>query len=124
MRLVIAISMVLVATTGQSALAQGGQGGGGGGAARMQAALFEGLTLTDAQRAKVDSIESAYRASAGGAGADRQAMRQSRQQEAADLRAVLTPDQQPQFDKNLASIRSRTRARGGMRDSSSGAPPQ
>jgi Spy/CpxP family protein refolding chaperone len=122
MRLIIAVATVVFATTGQLAYAQGG--GAGDGAARMQAALFNGITLSSAQQTKVDSIEGAYRSSAGGADVDRQQARASRQREAADLRSVLTPDQQTQFDKNLDAIRSRMRARGGMRDQGAAGPPQ
>jgi Spy/CpxP family protein refolding chaperone len=121
MRLIVAAAAVVFATTGQLARAQGG---GGDHVTRTQAALFSGITLTDAQRAKVDSIAGAYRASAGGASADRQQMRESRQREVADLRSVLTSDQQPQFDKNLASIRSGMGGRRGMRDSASAGSPR
>jgi hypothetical protein len=85
----------------------------------MQAALFNGITLSGAQQTKVDSIEGAYRASRGdmtpGPGmseGDRQKMRESRQHEVADLRTVLTPDQQSAFDQNVANMRQ-MRSRGG-----------
>jgi Spy/CpxP family protein refolding chaperone len=129
-RAALAAAMVALAISAQPVLAQGG-GGGGGGAQRMQAALFQGITLTPAQKSKVDSIAGAYRANNAGvtpgpdmSPADRQKMRDSRQHEIADLRSVLTSDQQPTFDQNVTQIRSSMRSRGGMRDSTAGGPPQ
>ena len=120
--------MVALAVIGTPAFAQGGGGGGGGGAggggARMQEALFKGITLSSAQQTKIDSIRAAYRASAGDASGgsemspdDRQKRRQAMRQQVTDMRAVLTPDQQPQYDQNVAAIRTQTRTRGGGRDS-------
>lgn len=95
-------------------------GGGGDRGARMHAALFQGITLTDTQQKKVDSIEASYKASRSGmtpgpdmSADDRQKMRESMRQESADYRGVLTPDQQTQFDQNLSTLRSQMRARQG-----------
>jgi Spy/CpxP family protein refolding chaperone len=128
-RAAVAAAVVALAISAHPAVAQGGGGGDGG--QRLQTALFQGITLSDAQKTKVDSIAGAYRASMSGvtpgpdmSAADRQKMRDSRQHEMADLRSVLTPDQQPTFDQNVSQIRSRMRTRGGgMRDSTS-PPPQ
>jgi Spy/CpxP family protein refolding chaperone len=115
--------MVALAMSALPAAAQGGGGGMGGGGdrgARMHAALFQGITLNDTQQKKVDSIEASYKASRSGmtmgpgmSADDRQKMRDSMRQEAADYRTVLTPDQQSQFDQNLANMRSQMRNRGG-----------
>lgn len=98
-----------------AAYAQQDQGGGGGRGGRMMTALFQGITLTDAQQKQVDSIRTAYRPQMQSAGQDRAARRDLMQKQTADLRTVLTPDQQTTFDKNMADMRSRM---GG------GGPPQ
>lgn len=124
-----ATTMVVLAISALPAAAQGGGGGGMGGGgmggggdrgARMQAALFQGITLNDTQQKQIDSISAAYKASRSGAtmgpgmsSDDRQKMRASMQQETADFRTVLTPDQQSVFDQNLANMRSQMRPRGG-----------
>jgi Spy/CpxP family protein refolding chaperone len=113
MRFLTAMMLVLVATTAQ---AQGGQGGGGmgqgQGAGRMNEMLFKDITLTDAQKVKVDSIQAAGRESmrammqAGGMQdpANREKMMEMRAKQNADIRAVLTTEQQVVFDKNLAAM--------------------
>lgn len=88
-------------------------GGGGDRGSRMMAALFQGITLTDAQQKQVDSIRTAYRPQMQSAGQDRGARRELMQKESADFRTVLTPDQQTTFDKNIADMRSRMGSRGG-----------
>jgi len=82
-------------------------GGGGDRGGRMMAALFQGITLSDAQQHQVDSIRTAYRPQMQSAGQDRGARRDLMQKETADMRSVLTSDQQSAFDKNLADMRSR-----------------
>ena len=88
---------------------QGGQQGRGG---RGMSALFEGITLTDAQQSKVDSIGSKYRAERqklmpngmqGGPPDDatRAKMGEMMDKQAAELRAILTADQQKVFDANV-----------------------
>ena len=74
----------------------------------MFAALFQGITLSDAQQKQVDSIRTAYRPQI--QSAERDQRRELFQKESADFRAVLTSDQQSTFDKNLADLRSRMRA--------------
>jgi Spy/CpxP family protein refolding chaperone len=112
---------------------QGAQGGGRGGAA-MQAMMFEGITLTDAQKTQIDSIRTAFRAqggggqgggqrTAGGAPPDSAAMaarRERTQAERTAIRAVLTAEQQPVFDKNLQTMEERMREMRAQR----GAPPR
>lgn len=117
MRLRLALaSAVLAALVASPAIAQGPPGGGMGGMGqrgpgrRMQM-LFNGITLTSQQQAKVDSVEAAYQPrmrqlfQAGGMrdSTTRAQMATLREQENRDLRAVLTPQQQPIFDKNVAN---------------------
>ena len=91
---------------------QGGMGGQAGMMNRQNEMLFKDITLTDAQKAKVDSIQAKGReemmAMMQGGGQDRSAMRevmmQVRAKQMADIRAVLTAAQQPVFDKNLAEM--------------------
>ncbi len=90
--------------------------GRGGDPAAMQARqnemLFQGITLTAEQRAKVDSIQTASRArqqelmQAGGMRTPetRHQMMQQRQATLAAIRTVLTPEQQAKFDENVAAM--------------------
>ncbi len=94
--------------------------GGGRGGGRMMAMLFKGIDLTDSEKSQVDSIQAAYRAKmparTPGQAPDpsaRAAMREIMQKETADLRNVLTPDQQKVFDKNVEDMRNRQRDRSG-----------
>lgn len=77
--------------------------------ARMMAALFRGITMTDAQKKSADSIHAAYQWQIAKVSTTTPwlARRALRQKEMGDLRAVLASDQQPTFDKNLDMIRSR-----------------
>jgi len=77
----------------------------------MMAALFEGITLTDAERTAVDSIRAVYQPQMAelrsqGSGS-RPQMRTLMQKETADLRGLLTSDQQSVFDKNRAAMEAR-----------------
>jgi Spy/CpxP family protein refolding chaperone len=115
MRLVLTLAMVLVAVP---VSAQGGQGSPAGqrdpAAMQMQRneMMFRGITLTDAQKAKIDSIQTAGReamrtAMAGGGMQDaaaRERMQEMRAKQTADIRAVLTAEQQAIFDANLAAM--------------------
>ncbi len=114
------VSTALLALTASVALAQNPSGppGGGmggmrqGGPARRMQMLLNGITLTSQQQASIDSIQTAYQPriralfSQGGApdSASRARMTEVRSSEDRDIRAVLTPDQQKIFDKNLAEL--------------------
>jgi Spy/CpxP family protein refolding chaperone len=112
-----ALGAALILAVAPMANAQAGGGAGGGrGGARMMEMLFNGIELTDAQKAQVDSIQTAYRAQmparTPGQAPDpsaRAAMRETMQKETADIRKVLTPDQQKVFDKNVEEMRNRRR---------------
>jgi Spy/CpxP family protein refolding chaperone len=86
---------------------QAGQRGG-----RGMAMLFEGITLTEAQQAKVDSISAKYRAERqkmmpngmGGGPPDegmRAKMMEMMEKQNVELRAILDADQKKTFDANL-----------------------
>ena len=98
-----------------SALAQRPSGGGPERRAQM---LFKGITLTPEQQAKVDSIQTYYREQMPSFtpgsppdSATREKVRGLFRREVADIRAVLTADQQQAFDKNLAEMRKGHRGR-------------
>ena len=87
----------------------------------MMEMLFKGIDLTDAEKSQVDSIQAAYRAKmpamTPGQAPDpsaRESRREAMQKETADLRSVLTPDQQKVFDKNVEEMRSMRRNRSGQ----------
>ncbi len=92
------------------------QGGGmAGGRGRMTEMLFKDVTLNDAQRTKVDSIVAHYRdqmpqrADMSGP-PDSAAMAKRREvmsKQNADLRALLDPEQQKVFDKNVTEMGNR-----------------
>jgi Spy/CpxP family protein refolding chaperone len=104
----IAVLAGMLALAAPAAYAQGGGGQGRG----MQR-LMEGITLTDAQKASVDSIGQAFRAQMPpmqqGTPPD-SATRAKRmevvQKQYAAVRAVLTADQQKVFDKNIETMRA------------------
>jgi Spy/CpxP family protein refolding chaperone len=90
---------------------QGGPGGGRGGIGR----ILTGITLTEAQQAKFTEIQAKYApqltAAREGAGGDRAAMMKAmtsiNDKMYPELRAVLTPEQQTVFDKNLEERKAR-----------------
>jgi hypothetical protein len=105
----------------------GGRGMRGDGGQRMEAMLFNGITLSSAQQAQVDSIRARHRGDMQGLDPrnnpdDRQKMMQARQAQMAEIRAVLTSDQQAIFDQNVQQMRDR-RSQGGQRDGG-GTPPR
>jgi len=84
------------------------------GGARRRELLFKDITLTPAQQAKVDSIQGRYRSERPSFtpgtppdSATREKIRALFQRERDDLRAVLTPDQQKIFDRNVEEMRQR-----------------
>ena len=107
--------------------------------------LFRGIDLSGTQRARLDSIRAKYRAeskplrdqmmpamrearAARQSGdsaklqaarkdmsASREKMRALHNQELAEIRGVLTPEQQATFDKNASEVRERMRAKGSQR---------
>jgi Spy/CpxP family protein refolding chaperone len=99
----------------------------------MKHALLKNITLTDAQKAKLEQVQKSERGSmtadSGARRAEFDAMRKARQSgdtitanrlmleqrakmdqqfaaHSAAVRAILTPDQQKQFDANVAEMKS------------------
>jgi hypothetical protein len=113
---------------GRDGRGPGGRGGAGG-FGRADQALLRGITLSADQQQRVDSIRTRYRAqmdqmrqqqqSGGDRDAARSQMRTMMEKQQAEIRAVLTSDQQTQFDQNLAELRSRMQQGGRP----GGAPP-
>jgi Spy/CpxP family protein refolding chaperone len=100
----------------------GGERRGRRGGDRSQA-LFNGITLTADQQTQVTAIRERHRSEMQALNPrenpdDRAKMMQNMQTQLAEIRAVLTPDQQTQFDKNVAEMRDRMQQRGGP-----GGPP-
>jgi Spy/CpxP family protein refolding chaperone len=102
------------------AAAQGSEQGQTQSAGRreMGGTLLKDITLTDAQKDQVKTIREKYlpqqqeiRKAAQGTGtyddATRAKVQDLQSKQAAEIRAILTPDQQAIFDKNLAAIRDR-----------------
>lgn len=106
---------------------RGGPGGRGAGRGDQAQALFRGITLSADQQQRIDTIRTRYRTqmeqmrNSGDRDAMRSQMRPLMEKQQAELRAVLTPDQQQQFDQNAAEVRTRME-RGGGRPA--GAPPE
>ena len=93
---------------------QQGQGGGRG----MNAMLFEGITLTEAQQTKIDEIRAKYRPqmqalrpAPGQAGppdeSTRKKMDELQEHQSHDIREILNDDQRKVFDVNAAAMKKR-----------------
>jgi Spy/CpxP family protein refolding chaperone len=119
----LAVALCAAATTSAAAQDQSQQGQGemrrGGGMGGM---LLKDITLTDAQKAQVKTIRDKYvpqmmdlRKSAQAVGtmddATRAKMTDLQSKQSAEIRAVLTADQQATFDKNIADMKARMDAR-------------
>jgi Spy/CpxP family protein refolding chaperone len=88
----------------------------------MGGMILKDITLTDAQKAQVKTIRDKYvpqqmelRKAAQATGsyddATRAKMMDLQTKQAAEIRAILTADQQTQFDKNVAEMKARMDAR-------------
>jgi Spy/CpxP family protein refolding chaperone len=97
--------------------AHGGRMGAGGmRRGGMDAMLFKGITLTDAQKDSLKKLNTAQEAQMKAMwesmkgkrpdDADRKKMRELREAQAAQFRAVLTKEQQPIYDKNVAEMKA------------------
>ena len=107
----IAALVGMLALAAPAAYAQGG--GGQGGPGRGMQRLMEGITLTDAQKASVDSIGQAFRAQMPPMqqgtppdSATRAKRMEVMQKQYDAVRGILTPDQQKIFDKNFEAARA------------------
>ena len=125
MRKTIGIALVGAALLGGAvtASAQQGQGQGQGrpgGQARMMEMMFKGIELSADQKTKVDSVMAAYRTQMPQmtpgtpmSEEDRAKRRELQTKQQADVRAVLTADQQKMFDTNMTEMRNMGRGGGG-----------
>ena len=91
---------------------------GRGNRPNMGAMLFKDITLSPAQQAKRDSIETKYRdqmMALRNAGGDPQEMRTKRmelmEKQRDELKAILTEDQKKTFDKNAEEMRQQMQNR-------------
>jgi Spy/CpxP family protein refolding chaperone len=109
----LCVGMTAVASA-QSTQPQQGEGRG----RRMSEWLLKDINLTDAQKDQIKTIREKYvpqqmelRKSAQATGsvddATRAKMVDLQDKQAAEIRAVLTADQQATFDKNLAAMKTR-----------------
>jgi Spy/CpxP family protein refolding chaperone len=116
----LCVGMTTVAAAqGTPQQGQGEMRRGGG----MGGMLLKDITLTDSQKEQVKTIREKYlpqqlelRKSAQAVGgtpdeATRSKMMDLQSKQAAEIRAVLTADQQVQFDKNLAELKARAAER-------------
>jgi len=107
----------------------------GGGPPQSGRGVFTDITLTAAQQKQVDSLWTANQPMRDAMRAQRQsgqrpdsaqmaAMRATRDQHLASYRAVLTPEQQKAFDKNIEDMRARMGGMGAGSGAGQGGPPK
>jgi len=112
--MMVAAMFVAVSTVAkaQDAQQQGRRGGGGGAGGRVTAVLKDSLKVSDAILAKADSIQKAYatqraplmEAMRGGDADARTKMTELTNRQNADIKALLSAEQQAQFDKIMAAF--------------------
>lgn len=108
-RMLVALVLVVAAIP---AAAQGGAGAPRDNMQRQNEMMLRGITLTDAQKAQVDSIQATTRQEmrtlmqSGGMGdpTTRERAMALRVKSRDEIRKVLTPEQQVVFDKNVAEM--------------------
>lgn len=106
---IAAVAAVLLIGSATLASAQGGQRGSG--------TQMNGIELTEAQKAKLDEIQKKYQPemialreqmrSGGDRGELMKKGMSLREKSGAEIRAILTPDQQVVWDKNVAELKAR-----------------
>lgn len=93
----------------------GDPGGRGGPGARGEQMALRAITLSADQQQRIDAIRARYRTemeqmrqqAPGDREAMRTHMREMMEKQQGEIRAVLTADQQRQFDRNVAEMRAR-----------------
>ena len=87
---------------------------------RRMEMMFKDITLTEAQKSRVDSVMAHYRSQMGpmtpGSPPDsaaRAGRRSLMQKQYGDIRLLLTPAQQPIFDRNIEEMRNAMQRRQG-----------
>jgi Spy/CpxP family protein refolding chaperone len=111
---IAALVAALLVGSAAIASAQGAMQQGGQGRRNMQ---LDGIELTDAQKTKLDEIQKKYQPEMMALrdemrnGGDRAELMKKgvalRDKSSAEIRAILTPDQQVVFDKHTAEMKSR-----------------
>ncbi len=115
----MAVALSAVATSASSAQQQPEQARQGG--RGMGGMILRGITLTEAQKAQQKVIREKYApqmmairktSQTTGTPMDQAKLSEIRAAQAAELRAILTADQQVIFDRNMAEMRGRQNQRG------------
>ena len=109
MAMMVAVMVLAVTSVGQ---AQGGGGGGGRGGNRTMAVLKDSMKVSEAILAKADSIQKAdaaqmqtlNEAARGGDADARTKIGELRTKQTAAIKALLSAEQQAQFDKIMAAF--------------------
>ena len=111
---IAALVAALLVSGAAIASAQGAMQGGGQSRRNVQ---LDGIELTDAQKVKLEEIQRKYqpemqalRSEFQNGGDRSELMKKSealRDRSSAEIRAILTPDQQVVFDKHTAEIKAR-----------------
>jgi hypothetical protein len=109
MTMMVAVMVLAVTSVGQ---AQGGGGGGGRGGNRVMAVLKDSMKVSEAILAKADSIQKAdaaqmqtlNEAARGGDADARTKIGELRTKQTAAIKALLSAEQQAQFDKIMAAF--------------------
>jgi len=109
MAMMVAVMFLAVTSVGQ---AQGGGGGGGRGGNRVMAVLKDSMHVSDAILAKADSIQKAFgdkraplmEAMRGGDADARAKLTALQTEQTAAIKALLSADQQAQYDKIMAAF--------------------
>ena len=132
---VLGAALVLGVTSVASAQGGGGAGGQvrGGGRGNQVARLMTDITVSADLQAKIDTIAAKYQTqtrelmtAGGGAQMDdatRAKMVELNTKRNAEIRALLTPEQQTQFDKNVAAMPVRGNRGGGGGGAAPPPPP-
>lgn len=114
---ILAAVVVLFASTASSSTAVAQEGRGGGMRQRMMELMFKDITLSDAQKAQVDTIQAKYQKEMPTftpgqtpSDADRDKRTELMGKHRTEIRAILTDEQKVQFDRNIAEM-----PRGGRR---------
>ncbi len=118
---ILALGFAIVVAGAAVASAQGAPTQQGQGAGRRPNMQLNGIELTDAQKVKFEEIQKKYQPEMqairesmmnGGDRADAmKKMTELRDKSGAELRAILTTEQQAVFDKNMAEMKAQMEAR-------------
>ena len=113
-RIVALVAALLIGSAAVASAQAATQQGGGQARRNMQ---LDGIELTEAQKAKLDEIQKKYqpemmalRTELRNGGDRAELMKKSatlRDRSSAEIRAILTPDQQVVFDKHTAEMKTR-----------------